>query len=122
MFDHVEFTVSDITAARRIYGALCKAAGVPEAFFDTESRCLGYGREPVIHLLLTEGPATAPPLHLCLAVRDKASVDGGHAAALAAGAKDNGAPGYRPDYSPGYYAAFVLDPDGHNIELLFREG
>ncbi|MEL6678083.1 MAG: VOC family protein [Pseudomonadota bacterium] len=122
MFDHCEFTVSDIRAARAIYGALCEAVGVPEAFFDAGGKCVGFGREPVIHLLLTEGPATAPHLHLCLTAPDKAAVGSGYAAALAAGARDNGAPGYRPDYGPGYYAAFVLDPDGHNLELLFREG
>jgi catechol 2,3-dioxygenase-like lactoylglutathione lyase family enzyme len=59
--------------------------------------------------------------HVAFAAKDKASVDAFHKAGLEAGGADNGAPGYRKDYSPGYYAAFVKDPDGHNIEVVFHD-
>jgi catechol 2,3-dioxygenase-like lactoylglutathione lyase family enzyme len=58
------------------------------------------------------------PLHVAIAVKNRAMVDAFHRAALAAGGKDHGAPGLRPHYHPNYYAAFVLDPDGHNVEAV----
>ncbi len=58
------------------------------------------------------------PLHVAIAAKNRATVDGFYRAALAAGAKDNGAPGLRPHYHPNYYGAFVLDPDGHNVEAV----
>ena len=61
---------------------------------------------------------TGAPVHVCFAADTQDQVDAFHAAALAAGGRDNGAPGPRPEYSAGYYGAFVLDPDGHNIEAV----
>jgi len=118
MFDHVEFTVSDIIAARAFYGAIVAAIGGEEAFFDPPE--LGLSRDGIVTLLLTEGPAHAP-MHICLKAHDKISVDAAYAGAIAAGGVCNGKPGYRDDYGPGYYAAFIRDTDGHNIEVLFRE-
>ncbi len=60
-------------------------------------------------------------IHIALAAADPAAVDRFHAAAIAAGGKDNGAPGPRPDYAPGYYAAFIIDPDGNNLEAVHRQ-
>jgi catechol 2,3-dioxygenase-like lactoylglutathione lyase family enzyme len=68
----------------------------------------------------TDYPVGAP-IHVAFAAESRAYVDAFHAAALAAGGRDNGAPGPRPEYSPGYYAAFVLDPDGHNVEAVFDD-
>ena len=62
-----------------------------------------------------------PPIHVAFRVASRGRVDAFHRAALAAGGRDNGAPGLRPDYHPDYYGAFVLDPDGHNIEAVGHE-
>ncbi|MEM8787839.1 MAG: VOC family protein [Pseudomonadota bacterium] len=120
MFDHVEFQVSDIAAARRFYTTLLLPVGVTEIFFDPDAGALGMGAEDIVRFLLTQGAPTTPRMHLCFTAPDRAAVDQGHAAALATGGRDNGAPGFRPDYGSGYYAGFVLDPDGHNVELLRR--
>jgi predicted lactoylglutathione lyase len=61
------------------------------------------------------------PIHLAFSASDRATVDAFHAAALAAGGKDNGAPGLRPEYHAGYYGAFALDPDGNNVEVVFHD-
>lgn len=121
MFDHVEFSVSDIAAARDFYGAVIDAIGAREMFFDAAGKAVGYGIDEIVHLLLTEGTAVAPTVHICFQAPNKLAVDTAHAAALAAGGKDNGAPGYRKGYGPGYYAAFMYDRDGHNVEVLYRE-
>jgi catechol 2,3-dioxygenase-like lactoylglutathione lyase family enzyme len=67
---------------------------------------------------LRQGEAATHPMHIAFSAADRRSVEAFHAAALAAGASDNGGPGLRPDYHPNYYAAFVLDPDGNNIEAV----
>jgi catechol 2,3-dioxygenase-like lactoylglutathione lyase family enzyme len=121
MFDHVEFSVSDIAGARAFYGGICKAIGREEVFFDTEGKELGIGQDDIVSLLLFEGKPTQPRMHICLKAEAKQAVDTAHAAALSAGGTCNGKPGYREDYGPGYYAAFMRDADGHNIEVLFRE-
>ncbi|MEJ6402027.1 hypothetical protein [Yoonia sp. 2307UL14-13] len=121
MFDHVEYTVTNIHAARALYGTICQAIGTQECFFDAETRCVGFGTPDIVHILLTEGPATTPPMHICFAAADKTAVETGYNSAIAAGGTCNGKPGYRPEYEPGYYAAFIHDTDGHNIEILYRE-
>ncbi|MEM7614146.1 MAG: VOC family protein [Pseudomonadota bacterium] len=121
MFDHVEFRVAQITEARRFYGAICAAVGAREIFFDADVGEVGFGVGEVVTLLLTGGAATVPKMHICFRSPDKTSVERAYAAALAAGGRCNGPPGYRTDYGPGYFAAFMIDPDGHNIEALFRE-
>ena len=120
MFDHVEFSVRDLAAARRFYGGIVTAIGGAEAFSDADE--LGLSRDGIVALLLTRGTRVPPPMHICFQAPDKAAVDASYTAALAAGGVCNGKPGYRPDYGDGYYAAFIRDADGHNIEVLFREG
>jgi catechol 2,3-dioxygenase-like lactoylglutathione lyase family enzyme len=118
MIDHVSIGVRDIGAARRFYdaalaplGYICLSAG---------DGSLGYGRDaPAFWVNRAEHPVPADPasgLHICFAAPTRASVDAFHAAALAAGGRDNGGPGLRPDYDPGYYAGFVVDPEGYRIE------
>ena len=68
-----------------------------------------------------EGEPPAAPVHVAFAAADRATVDEFHRAAIEAGGRDNGAPGLRPQYHAGYYAAFVIDPDGHNIEMVCHE-
>lgn len=121
MFDHLEYSVASIKTARRFYGAICQAIGGKEIFFDEADKAVGFGKEPIVHLLLSEGPATRPKLHLCFSAASKASVDKAYTDALAAGGCCNGKPGYRDRYDGGYYAAFLHDADGHNVEILFRE-
>ena len=121
MFDHLEFSVADITASRRFYKPICDAIGMREIFFDDGEKSVGFGKGEVVQLLLTEGQATAPHLHICFTAQNKDSVERAHAGALSGGGADNGAPGYREHYGQGYFAAFVHDPDGHNVEILYRE-
>jgi len=121
MFDHVEFSVSDISAARRFYGPIFDAIGADEAFFDQASGELGIEMQGVVQFLISQSKATEPKLHLCFRALDKESVEKAYAGAIAGGGVCNGPPGYRNNFSAGYFAAFVYDPDGHNIEILFRD-
>ena len=122
MFDHVSIGVSDIDRSKTFYDAALKPLGYSR-LSDGESS-LGYGEKGVaLWLGKTDKPVKAEMesgLHFCLSAKDRAAVDAFHAAALKAGGKDNGKPGYR-DYSPDYYAAFVYDPDGNNIEAVWYD-
>lgn len=116
MFDHVVFGVTDYDASKTFYlQALAplglktiqeNALGVEMSADDKSSLCLFQTAEKPAHL------------HLAFVAETRQQVDAFHRAALAAGGKDNGAPGLRPTYHAHYYAAFVLDPDGHNIEVV----
>lgn len=122
MWDHVEFAVGNIDAARQFYRPVIEAIGFKEVFFDQKDRAVGFGSSRTVqHLLLTEGKPVEPRMHLCLRANGKAAVAAAYDAALSHGGRDNGAPGCRDHYAPGYYAAFVFDPDGHNLEFLYRE-
>lgn len=118
MFDHVSIGVSDIPRSGRFYDAALKPLGYTR-LSDGESS-LGYGAKAVG---LWIGAAKKPVkpdmesgLHFCFVAPDRKAVDAFYSAALKAGGKDNGKPGLRADYSPTYYAAFVIDPDGYRIE------
>ena len=118
LIDHLQLVVRDLDASRRFYEAVLKVLDVPlggegpdffwadELFVSTAGSEAAQGRLTGRH-------------HLAFQARDRAMVDAFHAAALTSGGSDNGAPGER-DYHPGYYAAFVLDPDGNNIEAVFH--
>jgi catechol 2,3-dioxygenase-like lactoylglutathione lyase family enzyme len=119
--DHVKVPVSNLTASRRFYEAALAPFGY-RLVYDGE-RSLGFGvgdggkdDEPFAVELTV--PPTAPS-HVAFTASSPAQVDAFHAAAVAAGGQDNGAPGPRP-YGGEYYAAFVLDPDGHNIEAVYH--
>lgn len=118
MLDHVSIGVSDIAAARVFYDAALTPLGYRRQGSGETS--LAYGPErSVFFVEKAERPVPADPrsgLHFCFAAPTRASVDAFHAAALAAGGRDNGAPGFRPHYDANYYAAFVIDPDGYRIE------
>ncbi|HUZ63381.1 MAG TPA: VOC family protein [Acetobacteraceae bacterium] len=118
MIDHVSIGVQDIGRARRFYDAAFAPLGYHCHHSDVES--LGYGGgEPAFWMNRTAHPVPADPrsgLHISFIAPDRSAVDEFHAAALKAGGQCNGAPGLRPDYGPGYYAAFVIDPDGYRIE------
>jgi catechol 2,3-dioxygenase-like lactoylglutathione lyase family enzyme len=112
--DHLAFDVADVAASRRFYLAALAPWGAVEVEADG---AFGYGPPGSEDIWLAHGEP-GPPLHLAFHARDRAMVEAFHAAALAAGGRDNGAPGLRPQYHDDYYAAFVLDPDGNNVEAV----
>jgi catechol 2,3-dioxygenase-like lactoylglutathione lyase family enzyme len=118
MFDHISIGVRDIARTGRFYDAALKPLGLSR-LSDGETS-LGYGRDAVgLWVLLADHPVAANPqsgLHFCFAAPNARSVADFHAAALAAGGMDNGAPGLRTDYGPDYLAAYVIDPDGYRLE------
>ena len=124
MIDHIGFAVSDYERAKTFYTKALAPLGytlVMEAgAHQTESRypAAGFGGGGKPDFWIGGEGKLDKPLHIAIAAKDRASVDAFHRAALAAGGKDNGAPGLRPQYHPNYYGAFVLDPDGHNIEAV----
>jgi catechol 2,3-dioxygenase-like lactoylglutathione lyase family enzyme len=130
MLDHVGLHVSDFTKAKDFYRKALGAIGYQLiAQFPAEetgtTAVAGFGEPPKpdfwIHAA-AHGARTAPAAHIAFRVPTQKLVDEFHAAAIAAGGKDNGAPGPRPHYHADYYGAFVLDPDGNNIEAVCHEG
>ena len=122
MIDHIGIHVSDYPAAARFYDAAFAALDgalvmtLPTEF--TGGRMVGgYGRGKP-YFWITEGEVQTPPVHVALTAESRAQVDAFYEAAIAAGGRDNGAPGIREHYHPNYYGAFVLDPDGNNIEAV----
>jgi catechol 2,3-dioxygenase-like lactoylglutathione lyase family enzyme len=116
MFDHIGIKVSNFEASVRFYTAALAPLGQGLCSRDETSAGFGPPGEPA--LWLYRGGASGPGAHLAFRAADRAAVDRFHAASLAAGGRDHGRPGLRKDYSPTYYAAFVLDPDGNNIEAV----
>lgn len=117
LIDHVQLVVRDLAASKRFYAAALGALEIP--IHEGE----GYFWADELFVSPLDSPAAAGkltgPTHLAFSAPDRATVERFHAAALAAGGKDNGEPGERP-YHPGYYAAFVHDPDGNNIEVVYH--
>ena len=118
MFDHIGLKVKDMAASVRFYRAALAPLGHVVASQDAQGAGLGPKGAPALWLYATTGGA-GPGSHLALQAPDRESVDRFHAAGLAAGGRDNGKPGLRADYSPTYYAAFLIDPDGNNVEAVF---
>lgn len=122
MIDHTGIFVSDWSRGRAFYDAVFKALGgscmseIPTEYTGGFHVC-GYGRDVPV-FWLSESKDAGPGRHTAFAARTRAEVDAFYAAAIAAGGKDNGGPGIRTEYSPTYYAAFVYDPDGNNIEAV----
>jgi catechol 2,3-dioxygenase-like lactoylglutathione lyase family enzyme len=119
MFDHVKFGVSDFAASKAFFlealaplGVVVVGEGAPTYGVEL---CAPGGAVSLCLFQTEEKPAH---LHLAFVAQTRSQVDAFHRAALAAGGKDNGAPGLRPHYHANYYAAFVIDPDGHNIEMV----
>lgn len=124
LLHHVSFGVRDLAIAGAMYDAALAALGQRRVFEDDTA--IGYGTVDGEDLLcLKLAPGATPPgdgFHLAFGAPSRAAVDAFHAAALANGGRCNGAPGLRPDYGATYYAAFVIDPDGHRIEAVTKDG
>lgn len=116
MLDHIGLRTRQAAAMMSFYDKALAPLGYSKQmdFGDVA----GYGTPQHPALWISAADEATSPLHIALAAANRAAVDAFYAAALAAGAKDNGAPGLRPDYHPNYYGAFVIDPDGHNLEAV----
>lgn len=122
MIDHVTFGVTDFARSIAFYDSAFAPLGVTRLYTVPPEQSggvhvAGYGDDRP-RFWIAEERATRGMLHVALQATDRARVDAFHAAALRAGGQDNGAPGLRPHYHADYYGAFVLDPDGHNIEAV----
>ena len=124
MIDHVGFGVTNLERSRAFYDAALRPLGlaaIMEVGPDkTESggSAIGYGQDGNPFFWIGDNELPGEGTHVALTVDSRAEVDAFHAAAVAAGGRDNGAPGLRPHYGRNYYAAFVFDPDGANIEAV----
>ncbi|MCT7375968.1 VOC family protein [Chelativorans salis] len=122
MIDHIGIKVADFERAKAFYDKALAPLGarllmmVPVEYTGGV-KVGGYGRERPVYWL-HEGEGESEPKHVAFTANSRAEVDAFHEAALAAGARDNGAPGLRPHYHPDYYGAFVFDPDGNNVEAV----
>ena len=123
MIDHMGIKVADFDRAKAFYDAAFAPLGasflymVP-AEYTGGVKVGGYGRERPVYWLHEAAPAAGHSQHVAFTARNRAEVDAFYAAAIAAGGRDNGAPGLRAHYHPNYYGAFVFDPDGNNIEAV----
>jgi catechol 2,3-dioxygenase-like lactoylglutathione lyase family enzyme len=124
MIDHIGFSVGDYARAKAFYTQALAPLGyglvmeVGADLTESEAPAAGFGIGQKPDFWIGGEGRLEKPVHVALLAKDRAAVDAFHKAALAAGGKDHGAPGLRPHYHPNYYAAFVLDPDGHNIEAV----
>jgi catechol 2,3-dioxygenase-like lactoylglutathione lyase family enzyme len=121
--DHIGLSVADYAEAKKFYTAAMaplRMMIIMEFPMDNGEAVMGLGADQKPFLWISGGGKTAPRAHIAIRAESRAQVDAFHAAALAAGGKDNGAPGLRPHYHENYYGAFVLDPEGHNIEAVFH--
>jgi catechol 2,3-dioxygenase-like lactoylglutathione lyase family enzyme len=123
MIDHLGIPVSDIVASRRFYEAALAPLGYRVMGEETNglgnnSVLMGVGE---VDFVIADGEPVSDGVHHAFRAESRAVVDAFYAAAIAAGGRDNGAPGIRERYHPNYYAAFVIDPDGMNVEAVCHE-
>jgi catechol 2,3-dioxygenase-like lactoylglutathione lyase family enzyme len=116
MIDHTGVAVSNFGKSKPFYAAALAPLGY--ALLMEFEQFAGFGIAPKPDFWIAEGSPNVPPIHVAFRADSRAQVDAFYRAALAAGGRDNGAPGLREHYHPNYYGAFVLDPDGHNIEAV----
>jgi catechol 2,3-dioxygenase-like lactoylglutathione lyase family enzyme len=117
MIDHVGFDVADLQKSRAFY--LQALAPLGYGVVMEWEKWVGFGAEGKPDFwIVGNGKATTPHLHVAFRAKSRSDVDAFYTAALKAGASDNGAPGVREHYHPNYYGAFVIGPDGHNIEAV----
>ena len=119
LIDHLQLVTRDLVRSRHFYEAVLAALGVPiggegPGFFWCDELVVSEQSSPA-----SSGELTGRT-HFAFQAEDEAMVARAHAAGLAAGGRDHGGPGLRPNYHPGYYAAFLLDPDGNNVEIVYH--
>jgi len=119
MFDHIGIKVRDLERSRAFYSQALEPLGIREVMQFEDAAAFGRER-PMFWLLLGERTTSGAPTHVAFIASTRLDVEAFHRAALAAGGVDNGAPGLRPHYHANYYGAFVLDPDGNNVEAVCR--
>jgi catechol 2,3-dioxygenase-like lactoylglutathione lyase family enzyme len=117
MYDHIGLKVKDIGASVRFYEAALAPLGYVLCSRDESGAGFGPKGEPALWLYRAKD-AGGPGMHIALGTAERGAVDRFYAAGLEAGGRDHGRPGLRADYSPTYYAAFLLDPDGNNVEAV----
>jgi catechol 2,3-dioxygenase-like lactoylglutathione lyase family enzyme len=119
MIDHFTLTVTDLPRARDFYERVLATLGYSVKMTFEEFIGFGDARKP--YFWIKKGEVASHPMHIAFRALDRAAVDAFHATALAAGARDDGAPGPRAHYHPNYYGAFVIDLDGHPIEAVCHD-
>jgi catechol 2,3-dioxygenase-like lactoylglutathione lyase family enzyme len=123
MIDHTGISVRDINKSKAFYTRALAPIGYTllaefPASVTGSSDVAGFGVAPRPDFWIASGTSNVPPIHVAFRVENRRLVDEFHEAAMAAGGRDNGGPGVRAHYHPNYYGAFVLDPDGHNVEVV----
>lgn len=123
MIDHTGVSVSDFDRSRAFYEQALAPLGYSllmalSAAETGGTDVAGFGVAPKPDFWIASGTPNVPPIHIAFRAETRAMVDAFYRAAMAAGGSDNGPPGLRPHYHPNYYGAFVLDPDGHNVEAV----
>ncbi len=121
MYDHLGLKVQDLGASVRFYSAALAPLGHVVAASGDGYAGIGPAGAPGLWLY-SAGTTAGAGTHVAFRARNRAAVERFHAAGLAAGGRDNGPPGVRADYSPDYYAAFLIDPDGNNVEAVWLSG
>jgi len=121
MFDHVKFGVSDFAASKSFFLRALESLGVTVVSEGSPTYGVELCSEDDVSLCLYQTEEKPAHLHLAFKAENRHQVEAFHRAALEAGGKDNGAPGLRPHYHENYFAAFVIGPDGHNIEVVCHE-
>lgn len=123
MLDHIGVAVSDIEQSKAFYEAALEPLGIVKCYEYGPDKtgagtAIGFGKDMMPFFWIGDGKHIGEGIHVAFTAPDRSTVDAFYEAAIAAGGKDNGAPGLRPKYHPNYYGAFVLDPDGINIEAV----
>ena len=126
MIDHTGFVVSDFAKSKQFYIKALKPLSFEmvvefPAAVTKHTDVAGFGEPGKPEFWISGGTPNKPAIHIAFRAHNRATVDAFYKAAMAAGGKDNGAPGIRAIYHPDYYGAFVLDPDGHNIEAVCHQ-
>jgi catechol 2,3-dioxygenase-like lactoylglutathione lyase family enzyme len=119
MLDHVSLGVTDIERSKAFYDRALRPLGVERLYAESATDA-GYGVHPKAFFWIGQRASVRTGTHVAFFAPDRSVVDRFYAEAMAAGGRDNGPPGLRPRYHANYYGAFVLDPDGHNIEAVCR--
>jgi catechol 2,3-dioxygenase-like lactoylglutathione lyase family enzyme len=121
MFDHIKFGVSDYAVSKAFFLKALEPLGVAAGSEGTPAYGIELCSKAMASLCLFQTDEKPAHLHLAFTAERRSQVDAFYRAALEAGGKDNGAPGLRPHYNANYYAAYVIGPDGHNIEAVCQE-